>query len=201
MDQLKVAIMGAGKRAQEYMRVLKTMSDQFKLVAVCSDNLTLPDDLADFSGISTYSNGDALFENHEIDFGVVASDPMKVHDDAVKVLEHDVHLLADTPIGVDLHSIDRLGRLAQLHRVMVEVSEPYFRRPHERIKQKLVQSGLIGDVNFAYARFIGHGYHAVNVLRSYVGFDVPPVRVWGFQRDYGVEPHSLPSGAEIQSEQ
>ena len=69
MDQLKVAIMGAGKRAQEYMRVLKTMSDQFKLVAVCSDNLTLPDDLADFSGISTYSNGDALFENHEIDFG------------------------------------------------------------------------------------------------------------------------------------
>ena len=201
MDQLKVAIMGAGKRAQEYMRVLKTMSDQFKLVAVCSDNQTLPDELADFSGISTYSNGDALFENHEIDFSVVASDPMKVHDDAVKVLEHDVHLLADTPIGVDLHSIDRLGRLAQLHRVMVEVSEPYFRRPHERIKQELVQSGLIGDVNFAYARFIGHGYHAVNVLRSYVGFDVPPIRVWGFQRDYGVEPHSLPSGAEIQSEQ
>ncbi len=201
MDQLKVAIMGAGKRAREYVHVLGTMLDRFQLVAVCSDELSAASELAEPNGAVAYTDGNVLFENQQIDFGVVASPPMKVHDDAVKVLEHDVHLLADTPVGVDLPSIDRLGRLAQLHRVIVEISEPYFRRPHERIKQKLIQSGLIGDVNFAYARFIGHGYHAVNVLRSYIGFDVPPTRVWGLQRNYDVEPHSLVSGDEIQSEQ
>ena len=43
MDQLKVAIIGAGKRAQEYMRVLTAMSDEFRLVAVCSDKQAFPD--------------------------------------------------------------------------------------------------------------------------------------------------------------
>ena len=102
MDQLKVAIIGAGKRAQEYMRVLTTMSDQFRLVAVCSDNQAFPDGLADFTDVSTYSDGEALFANHQIDLGVVASDPMKVHDDSIKVLEHDVHLLS---LGVSVQKV------------------------------------------------------------------------------------------------
>lgn len=201
MDQLRVALMGAGRRGQEYVQVLKVMADRFQLVAVCDTDQEAATALAEANDAAAYTNGDQLFTNEQVDFGIVATEPMAVHDGAVNVLEHDVHLLTETPIGIDLPSIDRLERLSQLHRVMVEVSEPYFRRPHERIKQRLIQEGLIGEINFAYSRFVGHGYHAVSLLRSYMGFDVPPTRVWGLQRDYAVETHNLPSGSEIRSEQ
>jgi predicted dehydrogenase len=99
------------------------------------------------------------------------------------------------PIAADLPSADQIARMGRIHNIKIEVAEHYYRQPHEAIKRLLIQEGTFGEIHFAYCRFIGHGYHAVSLLRSYIGFDIPPVRVSGFQNDFPIQPHTWPTGS------
>ena len=70
MDQLRVALMGAGRRAQEYVQVLKVMADRFRLIAVCDTDQGAATILAEANDASAYTNGDRLFANEQVDFGL-----------------------------------------------------------------------------------------------------------------------------------
>lgn len=67
MDQLRVALMGAGRRGQEYVQVLKVMADRFQLVAVCDTDQEAATALAEANDAAAYTNGDQLFTNEQVD--------------------------------------------------------------------------------------------------------------------------------------
>ena len=191
MDQMKVVMIGAGKRATEgYIPTIQTMSDRFHLAAIHD----IDPDRVDAAGaefdIPSYSNLEEMFSNITADFAIIAVPALEIHQATMDTAEFDLHLLVETPISIDLASADQIARIAKIHNVKLEIAETSYRRPHERIKQLMIQENVFGKINLAYCRFVGQGYHAASILRSYIGFDIPPVHVWGHQQDFQVQSHT-----------
>lgn len=194
MDTLRVALIGAGKRAiQGYIPILKTMADQFQLVAIYDTDGEVAESVAQAHSIPAHTDLDSLFAE-AIDFAIIAVPAHLNQHVGIEVAQYDVSFLLEPPIAVDLPSADQLSRLARIHNIKIEIAETYYRRPHEEMKRLLIREGVFGRINFAYCRFVGHGYHAISLLRSYIGFEIPPVRVSGFQNDFPVQPHIWPPG-------
>ena len=72
---------------------------------------------------------------------------------------------------------------AKQHGTKIEVNENYYRVPSERIKREMILAGVFGKINVAYNEFRGHGYHGIGLIRSYVGFDNEPLRVFGVPKE------------------
>lgn len=194
MEILRVALIGAGERGvQGYIPILEAMAVQYQFVGIYDIDREAAKSVAQHHGVRAHKDLDSLFAE-EIDFVIIAAPAHLNQNLAIEVAQHDVSLLMETPVAVDLPSADQIARITRVHNIKVEVAETYYRRPHEEIKRLLIQEGTFGQINFAYCRFVGHGYHAVSLLRSYIGFEIPPVRVSGFQNDFSVQPHIWPSG-------
>jgi hypothetical protein len=71
----------------------------------------------------------------------------------------------------------------------VEVAEQYYRRPVERLKRKLIEANLFGKILVAYSDFMGHGYHGMSLIRSYIGFNEVVISVSGTKSTFSVDPH------------
>ena len=95
----------------------------------------------------------------------------------------------ETPINTDLGWADKMIASAQANGTKLEVNENYYRVPTERIKREMILAGVFGKVNAAYNDFRGHGYHGIGLIRSYVGFENEPLRVYGFRKNYEVQNH------------
>ncbi len=106
-----------------------------------------------------------------------------------RVIELGCHALLETPIAYDVADADAIIAGAQAHALKVEVAEQYYRRPIERLKNCVIRAGVFGQVLAAYNDFMGHGYHGVSLIRSYIGFDVPVVAVNSTIASFAVAPH------------
>ena len=102
-------------------------------------------------------------------------------------VEHDLHVLLETPIAHKLSEADAIIAAARERNVKIEVAEQFHRRPMEQIKLTLLASGLFGRVHSSFSDFAGHGYHGTSVMRSYLGFDAKPVKVIGSVKEYPLE--------------
>jgi predicted dehydrogenase len=86
-----------------------------------------------------------------------------------RVVDLGLHALLETPIAHDLANADAIISGAHSQGLKIEVAEQYYRRPVERIKRALIQAGAFGKVLTACNGFLGHGYHGVSLIRSYIG--------------------------------
>src|SRR5260370_53589 len=110
------------------------------------------------------------------------SSPTVPHEDLTKALSEPraVH---------DMVEADRIiGRARELG-VKVEVAEQYYRRPIEQLKLALLAAGTFGRVLVAENDFMGHAYHGVSLIRSYIGFETPIDSVSAFFQSFAVAPH------------
>jgi predicted dehydrogenase len=106
-----------------------------------------------------------------------------------RVVELGLHALLETPIANNLDEADAIIRVAQANHCKVEVAEQYYRRPLERLKRTLIDADVFGKVLVAYNDFMGHGYHGMSLIRSYVGFDEPVISVSGTSARFSVDPY------------
>jgi predicted dehydrogenase len=75
-----------------------------------------------------------------------------------------------------LRDADEVFRIADRDGLRVEVAEQVHRRPEEQTKLAPIEAGVFGRIHSSFNDFVGHGYHGVRVMRSYLGFDAKPVR-------------------------
>jgi predicted dehydrogenase len=106
-----------------------------------------------------------------------------------RVVEQGLHALLETPIAHHLEDADAIIAGAQVRGLKLEVAEQYYRRPVERLKRLVLDAGLFGKVNVAVNDFMGHGYHGVSLIRSYIGFDVPLRSVQAVFGSFETTPH------------
>jgi predicted dehydrogenase len=59
----------------------------------------------------------------------------------------------------------------------------------ERLKRQLIDADVFGGVLVACNDFMGHGYHGMSLIRSYIGFEEPVVSVTGTKSTFTVDPH------------
>ena len=115
------------------------------------------------------------------------------------MLERGISMITETPVASTLEDADMLIELAEEKKAKIEVAENLYRMPSERIKRELILNGVFGKVWRGHNNSRTHNYHAVSLVRSYIGFDVPIKRVIGVQGEFSVEPHEY-RGTTAQTE-
>ena len=200
MDKLNVAVVGAGRRAAgSWLPTINILSDQLNLLAVCNTGAPRGEEQAKKYGVNWYTNVEKMLDKEKPDFVAIVVNPAQTHIVARAVLERGINMITETPVASTLEDADMLIKLAKENGARIEVAENLYRVPSERIKRELILNGVFGKIWRGHNNSQTHNYHAVSLVRSYIGFDVPIKRVIGVQGEFTVEPHEY-RGSTVNNE-
>lgn len=189
-EPLRIAIIGTAKRSDYlYRPLLKALADEVKLVSVWGRSTESAQRLGESSCVPWYTSLEQLIQETSPQIGIVSVAYSANGEVGLAAVEHGLNVLLETPIAHRLSEADAIINAAAIRGVKIEVAEQFHRRPMEQIKLKLIEMGLFGEVYSSFNDFAGHGYHGVSVLRSYLGFNLRPVRVSGAAGSYPLAPH------------
>ena len=190
MDKLNVAVVGAGRRASgSWLPAIDVMSDQLNLLAVCNTGASRGEEQAKKYGVNWYTDVRKMLDKEKPDFVAIIINPGQTHIVAKSVLERGISMITETPVASTVEDADMLIQLAEDKGARMEVAENLYRMPSERIKRQLILNGVFGKIWRGHNNSLTHNYHAVSLVRSYIGFDVPIKRVIGVQGENPVQPH------------
>lgn len=187
---LRVSIIGTGKRSSYlYGPIIKALPEEVILVSVWGRSDESASWLGNNLGVPWFTDIDQLIKETTPQIGIVCVNYDANGQVGLMAVEHDLHVLLETPIAHKLSEADAIILTAEQKGLKVEVAEQFHRRPLEQIKLKLIESGLFGKIYTSFNDFAGHGYHGVSVMRSYLGFNVRPIQVTGEVREFGLADH------------
>ena len=120
-------------------------------------------------GVNAYTDLEAMLDKEKPDVGLITVQP-EIHHAVARVLaEKKVHILTETPIALTVPCADAMIQATAENGVFLEVSENVRRWPHERVKRKIVERGLIGEVRAFYLSYTSGSYHGVSAVRAILG--------------------------------
>ncbi|MDE2999242.1 MAG: Gfo/Idh/MocA family oxidoreductase [Gemmatimonadota bacterium] len=169
MAILNAAIIGLGVRSRAHLAVLPVLPDRYRLAGVCDIDAERAQAVADQTGAKAYTDLQTMLDSESLDVALIAAQPEIHHPIARMLAECRVHILSETPIAHTLPCADMMIRAAEDNGVFLEVSENARRWPRERLKQKIVSEGLIGNVREFYVSYTSGSYHGISAIRSILG--------------------------------
>ena len=189
-ERIRCAVVGTSKRSDYlYAPLLTTLADEVDLVGVWGRSEAKAKALGEKLHVPWFTNLERLRDEARPQAAVVAVAYGANGEVGRRVVQLGLHALLETPIAHDLAEADGIIEVARTNDLKVEVAEQYYRRPMERLKRALIEAGIFGRVVVAYNDFMGHGYHGVSLIRSYLGFDTPIVSVSGVTAQFTVAPN------------
>ena len=198
MKRLRIAVVGAGRRSRAHLPVIAKLTHHFELVAICDSFAANAQRAGEQYGVRWYTDLRRMLEEQKPDLCDVVVPGEAHHVVAAAVAAAGVHLIVETPIAVTLPAIDLMIAAAREHHVRLEVAENVWRYPYERLKQRILASGRVGDPLRGYCVYPTGGYHAANGARMYVGGKAR--RVWGRAQTWEVPLVVDHAGRQISNE-
>ena len=200
MDKLNIAVVGAGRRAGgAWLPVMDVLNDQLNLLAVCNTGAPRGEEQASKYGVKWYTNVEDMLDKEKPTLVAIVVGSGQTHIVARAVLERGISMITETPVASTLENADMMIKLGKDTGARIEVAENQYRTPSERIRRELILNGVFGKIWRGHNNDRTHNYHAVSLVRSYIGFNVPITRVIGVQGQFPVEPH-LYRGSTVDSE-
>lgn len=185
----RIAIIGPGKRsAYYYAPLVKKIGGELELVGVWGRSPERAKKFGEDFGIPWYTDMDRMIRETSPSIGIVSVGGGGNGEAGLLAVEHGLNVLLETPIAWRLDEADAIIAQAEKQNLKIEVSEQFHRRPHMQIILKLLETGIFGQVFSSFNDFGGHGYHGISVMRSFLGFDAKPLRVYGACRDFNMGP-------------
>jgi predicted dehydrogenase len=126
---------------------------------------------------------------------LIAVPPDGHHILTARCAERGVHVLCETPIATTLPCADVMISAAREHGIRLEVAENVWRFPMERLKRRIIEAGLIGDVTQVHCWYTSGSYHGMNAVRTHLGREA--TRVVGFSGTCPAAPQAQPSDWEL----
>lgn len=183
MKKLRIAVVGTGGRAGAHLNTIPKLTSIYQLVGVCDIDKERATETAQRLSISGYTDIDTLIEAESPDVILITVPPDGHHVITEVAASHGVHVITETPISTTLPCADRMIAAAERYGVKLEVAENVWRWPHERLKRKIVDAGLIGEITHAHLWYTSGSYHGINAIRTLVGSEA--VRVVGHAKQIG----------------
>ncbi len=183
MKRLKIAVVGTGGRARAHLSTIPKLEPIYQLVGVCDIDSERATETAQRLSVSGYTDIETLIEMESPDVILITVGPDGHHVITEVAASHGVHVITETPISTTLPCADRMIDAARQYGVKLEVAENVWRWPHERLKRKIVDAGLIGEITHAHLWYTSGSYHGMNAIRTLVGSAA--VRVIGHAKEIG----------------
>ena len=166
MSRYRFVIIGAGWRAQYYVRIAKALPDLFELCAMYCRNEEKARRISSEFGVNAVSSEDECAAMKP-DFVVTAVSKTSGPEVAVRWLEKGFTVLCETPAGLDMETLNDLWMRYKNGQKIV-VAEQYFLYPYYSTLLKLTRKGLIGDVHSLNIS-LAHEYHGASLIRAFLG--------------------------------
>ena len=175
MKPITFGIVGAGWRAEFFVRLARLLPDQLTLLGVSVRRSAAAEQLTRQWGIPAFLSPAELVQSRRPDF-VISCVPPSANPEVVTVLaESGVPVLSETPPAPDLDGLRKLwARVGS--RDLVQVAEQYLLMPGHAARRELVTRGVIGQPTSVQVSST-HNYHAVSMIRGLLGIGFGPVEV------------------------
>jgi hypothetical protein len=162
----RIGIVGAGWRAEAYLRVARERPDLFDIERFLVRSDAGVARLNGSWGVDA-TTSEADFLHSRPDFVIVCVDRESAAAFTRRFAASDVPVLCETPLAPDLEST------AALHRALgdaapVQVAEQYRYQPHHAARLRVAGSGVLGRVR-SVRMSVAHEYHAVSLIRQALG--------------------------------
>jgi predicted dehydrogenase len=189
-ERLKFIVVGAGSRSDSlYIPLLRQLAQEVELVGIFGRSEEPTRRLGEKYRLPWFTDLHRLIETVHPQAAVVSVADSANGQVGRQVVEAGLHVLLETPIAQDLAEADAIIAAGRQAGVKIEVAEQYYRRPMERLKQALIQAGVFGRILTAQNDFMGHGYHGVSLIRSYIGFEAQVLSVNAFEAEFNPVAH------------
>jgi predicted dehydrogenase len=176
-----IAIVGAGWRAEFYIRIALLMPEKFEVIGVVARKEDVRNALEQEFGVKTFSSVSQLLSHKKPDYAVSSvswdSNPGVVEE----LVQAGVYALCETPPAPTVEALQQLWK-AVGSSGMVQVAEQYLNLPGHSSRLSVTQSGVIGEVTSVELSST-HGYHAVSIMRGFLqsGFEPTTIMTQQFE--------------------
>jgi len=191
VDRLTIACIGAGSepgaRSHAFMDVINKLSDMYDFRAVCDLNEIARERAAAQFGIpAAYADLRSMLEAEELDVVLRLTPTDSSVATCVVAAQHGCHVISEIPFDTTRARADLIRRACQDNGVKLEIAENVWLWPEERLKRRIVESGLIGEPVHARLKYPCGSYHGFNGVRMILG--IAPTRVLGYGGEVAVTP-------------
>lgn len=176
-----IAIVGAGWRADFYIRIAQLMPERFEIIGVVARTEEARNTLNQKYGVKTFTSINELLSHKKPDY-VISSVSWASNPEVVEELVNaGVYVLCETPPAPTVEALQKMWS-AIGSSGMVQVAEQYLNLPGHAARLSLTKSNLIGEVTSVELSST-HGYHAVSIMRGFLqsGFEASTVTTQQFQ--------------------
>lgn len=187
MTILDVAVLGTGTRAQDHLATIGRLAALCRLVAVCDADAAVAAEVGTRLGVTGFTDLERMLAEAKPALLYVITPPDSHHAAVELAGRHGVHVISETPIATTLPLAEAMIASARHHGIKLEVAENVWRWPNERLKKRIIEAGLIGEVTQAHLWYYSGSYHGTSIARTLIGSD--PVRVRGYTRDTPIPPY------------
>ncbi|MGI8913068.1 MAG: Gfo/Idh/MocA family protein [Chloroflexota bacterium] len=181
MPALRIAVVGAGARAQAHLTTIGQLHDLYTLTGIADADGVRRELVATQYGVPGFATVDALLDTTHPDLLFVIVPPDGHHVMTEAAARRGVHVVSEVPIATTLGMADAMIGTARRHQIKLEVAENVWRWPAERLKRRIVEEGLIGRVTQAHLWYASGSYHGLSAVRSII--QAAPTRALGVARD------------------
>jgi len=194
MKTLRIAVIGAGPRAQAYMTAITKLTDCYTLCAVCDKYEDRRQTVSERYGVNAlYASVEKMLvaEKPDVVFCLAPTDSLSVM--ALTVASHKVNVITEIPIAIARPIADAIVEECKKNGLKYEIAENVWRWPQERLKRKIIEAGLLGDINHARLWYTSGSYHGFNAVRMILAAEAK--RVLGYVGEFSV-PQYMSYGGE-----
>lgn len=202
MSKLRIACIGAGSepgsRTHAFMEVINQLTDLYDFVAVADRSSECAEYAADTYHIpGRFTDLEEMLRAEKPDVVVRLTPTDSAFATCIRAAEWGCHILNEIPIDLTLARADAIIDACRGNSVKLEVAENVWLWPQERLKRKIVEAGLLGELTHARLTYPCGHYHGFNAIRMILGAD--PERVLGYGGEVATFPRTSYGGEPMDS--
>ena len=175
MQKIRYAVAGNGWRAMFFVRAALNLPEIFELTGVMCRTQEKAEAFEREHGVKAVWTLDALLEDQPA-FVVSCQTKAAMPGVTMELLRRGMPVLSETPLATDEQTLAQMRDLQKETGTPLEMAEQYFLYPNHQARRKLIEKGLLGDVQNVWMSMM-HDYHGISMLRAYLGEESGPVTI------------------------
>ncbi|MDO4962047.1 MAG: Gfo/Idh/MocA family oxidoreductase [Eubacteriales bacterium] len=166
--KIRFAVIGAGWRAQYYLRIAAALKDVFEVSGVLCRSEVRCGEISGLYGVPVTMEAEEIAAG-EPDLVVVAVSKTSICEVTLEWAARGFPVLCETPAAMSAKGAEQLKE-AVAGGAHIAVAEQYARYATLAAELELVRRGLIGRPEYLYLSQ-AHDYHGASLIRAYLDLD------------------------------
>lgn len=188
---INFGIIGTGWRSEFYLRIASLVPENFNISGIYIRNKEKKKEFSHKYNVKIVDSIDELIMTNP-DFIVSCVNKDGICDMITELASRGIAVLSETPIGTSSEQIEDFKCKIKPD-WKVQVAEQFHFMPRNQAIKEVINSGIIGEVNYAELSCC-HDYHAVSLIRYFLGIKNEIPKVTSFSLDDKLNVYNCRSG-------